>query len=78
MRPMFPDTVAVSGNAIANVGNDLQIGVAVKVKARSRRNLVVVPDDQRAKGLIGRIAGRPYCKMVLGFEPTEIAAVERR
>ena len=72
------DTVAVGDNAIANVGDDLKIGVAVKVKARSRRNLVVVPDDQRAKRLVGRIADRPYCKMVLGLEPTEIAAVERR
>jgi hypothetical protein len=72
------DTVAVGDNAVANVGDDLHVGVAVKVKACSRRNLVIVPDDQRAQGPICRIAGSPYCEVVLGFEPTKIAAVERR
>jgi hypothetical protein len=72
------DTVAVGDNAIANVGDDLHVGVAVKAKTCSRRNLVVIPDDQRAKRLIGRVAGRPYCKVVLSLEPTKIAAIERR
>jgi hypothetical protein len=52
--------------------------VAVKAKTCSRRNLVVIPDDQRAKRLIGRIFGRPYCKVALSLEPTKIAAIERR
>jgi hypothetical protein len=72
------DTVAVSDNAVANVGDDLHVGVAVKAKACSRRNLVVIPDDQRPKRLIGWIAGRPHCKVMLRFEPTKIPAIERR
>jgi hypothetical protein len=72
------DTVAVGDNAIANVGDDLHVGVAVKTKACSRRNLVIVPNNQRAQGRVGRIAARVYCKVMLGLEPTKIPAIERR
>ena len=68
----------MSDRSRQDVGDNLHVGVAVKTKARSRRNLVIVPDNQRAKGRVGRIAARVYCKVMLGLEPTKIAAIERR
>jgi hypothetical protein len=65
-------------NAVADIRDDLHVGVAVETKARSRRDLVIVPDDQRAKRRMGRIAIRPYGKMVFGPEPAKIAAIERQ
>jgi|SRR5580692_8670196 hypothetical protein len=75
--PDVSDAVAVGDNAVANVGDNLHVGVAVQTEARSRSNLVVIPHDQRAKRRVGRIAIGPDRKMVLGLEPAKITAIER-
>jgi hypothetical protein len=70
------DTVAVGDNAVANVGDDLHVGVAVKAKACSRRNLVVVPDDQAANRTMRGIAILTNAEVMQRLEPTDIATAK--
>ena len=70
------ETVLVRHRAFANVGDDFHVRVRVRRKARVGRDLVVVPNAQRApthsRGIVVVCEG----EMVLGLQPAVIFSSE--
>jgi hypothetical protein len=64
--------VAVPQHALADVGDDLDVAVAMQRETAAHRDLVVVPDDQRAKGLVIGMAGRVDPKMKSTAQPVPV------
>jgi hypothetical protein len=63
----------MSDRPFADAGDDLHVRVAVETEAGPRRDLVVVPDDQRTQGSVHRIALGTDGELVLVLEPAEVA-----
>ena len=65
------EAVAVSDRALAHVRHDLHVSVAVGTEAGARSDLVVIPDDQCAKGPVRRVAIARHCEVVPRLEPAK-------
>jgi hypothetical protein len=70
------ETVLVRHRAFANVGDDFHVRVRVRRKARVGRDLVVVPDAQRAPTHSRGIDIVCEGEMVLGLQPAVIFSPE--
>ena len=62
--------------ALPHIGDDLHVGVRVRWKTGLRRDLVVVPDAQRAPVHALRVAVIGKREMVPRVEPAEVAAAQ--
>ena len=70
------EAVLVRDRALPYIGDDLHIGVRVRRKAGLRRDLVVVPDAQRAPIHALGIAVIGKGEMMAGVEPAVVAAAQ--
>ena len=78
------EAVLVGDRAFADIGHDLHVGVRMQRKAAARRDLVVVPDPQRAPvdavGAVivrkGEVVPRPQPTMVGLAQTLEGAAFD--
>jgi hypothetical protein len=68
------ETVPVRHRARAHIGDDFHVGVRVRRKACIGRDLVVIPDAQRAPARTCGIASEG--EVVLGLQPAAILACE--
>src|SRR5207253_2873991 len=71
-RSLAACVVPMRDHALAYVGDDLDIAVAVHWEAGPRRNLIVVPHDQWPKWQMSRVARRLDNEVVARLEPPEV------
>src|SRR3981189_1586845 len=62
--------------ALADIGDDLHVGVGMGGKARVRRDLVVIPHPQRAMAHVGGIVMAAEREVMLCLQPAVIGAAE--
>jgi hypothetical protein len=70
------ETVLVRHRALADIGDDLHVGVRVGRKASVGRDLIVVPDAQRAPTRSRGVDIVCEGEMVLGLQPAVIFSSE--
>ena len=73
---LVAEAVLVRHRTFADVGDDFHVGVWVRRKARVGRDLIVVPDAERAPPHSRRIAIVGEGKVVLGLQPAVICSCE--
>ena len=73
---LVAEAVLVGDRALAHVGDDLHVGVRVRRKAGVRRDLVVVPDPQRAPAHPLGVVIVGEGEMMLGLQPAVVGAAE--
>lgn len=68
--------VAVFERPLADIRDDLHVAVPMKRKAGTDRNLVVIPDNQRAKRVMRGVASGIDLEVVLRAEPAMIGCIQ--
>src|ERR1700733_13758165 len=66
--------IAMRDNTLADVADNLYIGVVMQTKPRVRCDLNVVEHDEIADRLMRWVAIGPYCEVVLRFEPSGVSS----
>src|SRR6266850_6084035 len=72
------NAVAMSHRSLADVTDNLHVGVAVQIEAAPGGNLVVVPDEERTHRSVFRTTLRSDFEMMSGIEPAEVTAIKCR
>jgi hypothetical protein len=66
--------IAMRDNTLADVADNLDIGVVMQTKPRVRRDLTVIEHNEIADWLMRWVAVRPYCEVVFRFEPSGVSS----
>jgi hypothetical protein len=75
---LVAQAVLVGDGPLADIGDDLHVGVGMGRKARVRRDLVVVPHAQGAVVHVRGIVVAGEREVMLGLEPAVVGAAELR
>ena len=70
------EAAPVRDHTLPNVSDDFHVCMAVHRKARTGRDLTIIPDKQVADGLVCRIAAPEYGQMVQRFQGPDVAITE--
>src|SRR5262249_54873799 len=73
---LVAERILMGDRTVANVGDDLHVGMRMRRKAGVRRDLVIVPDAQRAVAHVLRVIVVGEREVMPGLEPAVIGAAE--
>jgi len=68
--------VAARDGSVVDVGDDLNVCVMMKREARTRRDLVIVQDNEISHRFVSRVSVRPNREMMSGPEPAGVCATD--
>ena len=66
--------IAMRDNTLADVADNLDIGVVMQAKPRVGRDLIVIENNEIADWLMRWVAIGSYCEVVLRFEPPGVSS----
>jgi DNA-binding transcriptional LysR family regulator len=76
VRPGIAHRILMGDRALADIGDDLHVGMRMRREAGPRGDLVVVPDPQIAPAHPGRVVIPSEREMMLRLQPTVVGATE--